>query len=1693
MRRHGVWFYTENDNILENINSMKKGFLIFIFAYVLTISFVEAQKFGNEWINYSQRYYKLSVAEEGLYRISYNELVSAGIPISTIDPRKIKIYHRGKEQSIIIEGQNDASFDSNDYIDFFGKKNDGTLDEELYVTAQAHHNKYYNLYSDTTAYFLTWSFTENGRRIIPFKENNILNLPAETYHLNEQIILYTNKYTNGLHYPVGQLSAETYLSAFDYGEGWTGTAFKQGQFKDITFTNLSSVVTTAANPVLEILLTGGNNWPHNISLEVGPNANSMRLLENLNFGYYYDTLSVNTLEWSDISNGSMTCRVNVSNLGNPDRISISSARLVFADTWDQNLSEQKIYRVPPTNSNRSYIEIQNVAKGAKLFDITDEENIIEIKYDTIGTGIKGIIKNDAEGRKLMMTSRRVQVPKIESVSMRNIDPSKSDFLIITHKSLRKATTNYSDVPKAYASYRASVTGGGYDTLLVNIDQLYNMFSYGEYTPLAIYRFCRFMANGGDPGYLFIMGKGLSIPYLSNFRHNNSGASNRDLIPTAGFPGNDVLFTTGLNGTTHEAGFPVGRVSAETPTILEAYLNKVKEMENAPFDALWRKELMHLSGGSDNGQQRRFRIYVDGFKSIAEGDLLGAKVSTISKSGKSAPSKFSIAEYVNAGKLLITFFGHSATSTADIDIGRVSEIGFGYNNKGKYPMMIVNGCNAGDMYNTAKGFGEDWIGTPDKGAVGFIAHTGAGFTSRLKRYTDIFYEVAFTDSLFLKKGVGDIQKEVGRRYLEKYSWSEMDISQVQQMALQGDPSVSLFSVTSPDYEINSDNVFVQSIDGAPINAFTEVFNLGLIVKNFGSTHRDSLRVSINRKLVNGQDIRLDTMLYSPVLYKDTLYFEIESVGIDGFGLNQFTISLDPLNEINELNETNNRTTFEYKVQLGGTNNVYPSNYSIITKKETRLVAESLDLLMDDRTYIFELDTTIQFNSPYRKQASIQGKTLAKWSVNLFENLPENDTVTFYWRTKFSEPRPQELDIWNSTSFTFVNSGNSGWAMSHFQQFDGNETKNMILNHEKREWEFEKFETKIGVRTFGPSHPGFDYENVELTINGTNYIFPTRLCANNSMNLLAFDKSTTAPYLARGSISILRRESCGRIPQVIGNMLKNEIENKLWIEKFIDAMGNGDDVLLFSIGNVTYQTWPASTISKLEELGINAADIQSLSDGEPIIILGKKGATPGSAIIVKADYSNPTPPNEQEIFLDETIHGQPATGQVRSPKIGPSSDWVSFSHNTQISEIPVSDIFTFNIYGIDESNSEILLFENIQSIDADLQTINADTYPFLRLEMNTIDAINLTPAQLANWYIIFEGVPEGVLSVKPGQTISGNEKNEGETQEVLFTFENVSDLAFEDSISIEYTLFNQNSRKSFIDTLMVKPLDPEESIDISLKLETLGKQGINDFKVFANPYILKEQNFNNNYINLPDYITVNKDDSNPILEVTVDGEFIMDGDIVSPAPLIALRLKDENESLLKEDTLGVNLYLNERDDVLVRISFSSPNLIWTPATADNDFMVEYQPQNLSDGIYTLRAEASDASGNPSGSEPYSVNFEIINESQITNFFPYPNPFSTRTQFVFTITGGDIPDEIIIQIMTVNGTVVREITQDEIGPIKIGHNKTEYAWDGRDEYGDQLANGVYLYKVKIFNNGKEMKHRETSADKAFKNNIGKMYLLR
>jgi hypothetical protein len=253
-----------------------------------------------------------------------------------------------------------------------------------------------------------------------------------------------------------------------------------------------------------------------------------------------------------------------------------------------------------------------------------------------------------------------------------------------------------------------------------------------------------------------------------------------------------------------------------------------------------------------------------------------------------------------------------------------------------------------------------------------------------------------------------------------------------------------------------------------------------------------------------------------------------------------------------------------------------------------------------------------------------------------------------------------------------------------------------------------------------------------------------------------------------------------------------------------------------------------------------------------------------------------------------------------------------------------------------------------------------------------------------------------------------------------------------------------------------------------------------------------------INQP--FAVVSDLKNPVLDVTFDGQVILNGDLVGANPRIVVRLKDENPFLLLTDTSLISMSLISPNGQSRRIALGSPAVQYTPATSanKNTFTIEYLPEFTEDGTYTLSVNGKDASGNFSGALDYRVEFEVRTRNSISNVLNYPNPFSTSTQFVYTLTGS-APAYFKIQIMTASGRIVREITQDEIGPLQVGTHRTDFAWDGTDEFGDRLANGVYLYRIVAKDlNGQDFESydgyvEDTGLSQFFDRGFGKMVLLR
>src|SRR5260221_237133 len=243
---------------------------------ILVIAFAPLSilaQYANGWVNFSQPYFKIPVANDGIYRLRYSDLQAAGFPVSS-DPRFIQLFHRGQEQSIYIKGQGDAVFNTSDYIEFYGKKNDGTLDSILYKPSSLQPHNYYNLYSDTAAYFLTYNASlSRGLRMDSVQFVNVNNLPAENFQYAQRLTVYHDQYSGGV-----TLSDYAQATYFDQGEGWTGLALQQGQLIDYTIESVYNTVTSGGNPKLELLLVGRDAISHSIQVYVGPNSGALRLL-----------------------------------------------------------------------------------------------------------------------------------------------------------------------------------------------------------------------------------------------------------------------------------------------------------------------------------------------------------------------------------------------------------------------------------------------------------------------------------------------------------------------------------------------------------------------------------------------------------------------------------------------------------------------------------------------------------------------------------------------------------------------------------------------------------------------------------------------------------------------------------------------------------------------------------------------------------------------------------------------------------------------------------------------------------------------------------------------------------------------------------------------------------------------------------------------------------------------------------------------------------------------------------------------------------------------------------------------------------------------------------------------------------------------------------------------------------------------
>ncbi|MBN2680926.1 MAG: hypothetical protein JXR58_00325 [Bacteroidales bacterium] len=1642
-----------------------------IFALMLFVFETSmAQPFGNEWIDYSAKHYKIQVVETGFYRITHSNISGFSDIIAT-PLSSLKLFYKGEEQPIMVYDANGNNFfDVADFFEFYGEKNNGKVDTIMYIEPSFQTNPYYSLINDTSSYFLTFNISTPGLRFAPETDVAFAGYSPTTYCLKEVFQEFTSNQFIELSGPLLDVHEGYFDSYIDINGYYPLSKTKTFSTPNVVGGQTAIFDFAFISASNESTITGYN---HHVQMSLAGTT----LLDTTFLGKksIYRKFSVSS---SSLSSSTSAVFSVVNDIGqSTDKNALSWIRLKYPHSFDFEGAGSFEFLLPNSSSGKTYLEITNFNFGSstpRLYDITNKK-IISLVNDA-GV-LKALVPNSAHDyRKCILVAQNgvLSIPQpISFVALTDYTSygKNSDYIIITNKKLITGAN-------LYKAYRQS---SGYNPAVFDVDQIYLQFGYGiDKHPMGIRNFLNYIINNYTevPKHLFFMGKSVKF---NSFR-NNTYAWEQCLVPSFGSPASDILFSAGLNGTHFQPAIPTGRISVRSNDEISLYLNKVEEYEsNIP--ALWMKNIIHFGGGGHTAEQVAIDNYLNIYKQQIEDIHFGGKVSDFRKTS-SDPIQISMSDsiinLINNGVSIVTFFGHGSTNGWDISIDEPES----YDNYKKYPLLIANSCLSGDIHILNDNISESWV-VNQKGAIGFIASTGEALRQYLHGFsTELYKQIGFSN---YNQAIGvQLQKTI-ETWQTGYWTNPYVRNTCYEFSLHGDPAVVINSHEKPDLEItNSDLYFNPAIISNEVDSFT--LNLG--ISNIGKASRDTFMVRVRRTMPNDND----TVVLFPapgVLYRDTVSIKMPVDFINGPGLNSFDLYVDASFLVDELREDNNQISQEVIVISNDVIPIWPYEYAIYPENTVSLKASVNDLFLGSSGFAFQMDTSDMFNSP-----SLLSTTLTA-SGGVIEWTPPitlQDSMVYYWRVS-KIPTGDEEQNWKESSFIYI-PGKQGWSQAHFFQFK--KDKFQFINYERdpRLFSYVNSPRALHCHNIGsPSTAQYILEKIAFFID--NVVVDYTSCGTGSkMHVAVIDSFTLA--------TIPTSDTCpGRLrPDYYKKFYTGDIAtvaaNTQAMVDYINNVEDGHYVLMYSFFSGNFQEWEEPVYVAME--GYGSDDIRTIPNNYPYILFFKKG-DPTTAVEVIGESAN------DEIDLYVNLDADYTTGNITSVLIGPAYDWKTLHWKKSPLDFPDYDMAEISISGIRLDGTSETVLSNIVPPEYDIldlsPIIDAGEFPYLKMQLETEDDSLKTPPQLNKWQLTYDAVPETALDPASGFYFYADTVYEGETVEFCLSTKNVSDYDM-DSLLILYIMQDRNNR---LDTIALKRCRPHPSGDVlldTIRINTINKQGLNSIWMEVNPFNpsvggydqLEQFHFNNI---AQKFFYVRSDNINPLLDVTFDGMHILNGDIVSANPEILVKLKDENKYLELNDTSLFALFIKfpgETDSK--RVYFTNiegeEQLIFTPANLPNNSCeILYQPTFESDGVYELIVQARDKSNNESGDFDYRLTFEVINKSTITDVFNYPNPFSTSTRFVFTLTGSEIPDDFRIQILTVTGKLVREIGLDELGPIRIGRNITEYAWDGKDMFGDQLANGVYFYRVFTKINGESVEKRETGAEKYFKKGFGKMYLMR
>ena len=713
--------------------------------WVFLSSFIQAKESS---VLASGNWYKVSVQNDGVYKLSYSDLASLGVNLNNLSCSSIRIFGNGggmlpmlnsefrhntiKENAIsVVDKDTNGVFESEDYILFFGQSPERWNYSE--TDGLFHHQKH--LFDNKTYYFITTDLGDGGKRIIStnnqsfdfiitefddfqFHEKDLENLIKSGSQWYGERFEFNNEYNFNFSFPDRITSIPVYIK----------TSVVARSFSSSSFTIRENASNIQQISVGNVLSGSTADYAKLSSQSTTFISNS----SNIDISVIYNPPQSGSVGW-----------LNYIELNARRHLRMTGDQLLFRDSESVN------------NGLAGKFIISNTSNNINVWDISDPINVSHRLTSFLGGELSFIADVDTLKDYVAFKPSNFLSPeligKIDNQDLHGNDHDV-EYVIVSHP-------NFFSAANRLAQYHEQKNG--LKTIVVTPQEIYNEFSSGTKDITAIRDFLRmfYKKPNNKLKYLLLFGDASYDPLnriTANTNYIPSFQSKNSISPTQSYITDDFfgllddyegIFSNDL------VDIGIGRFPVQTLAEANNVVDKVLNYNSGLSIGDWRNMVAFVADDGDASDGNTHMWQADSLANIIADKYSNINIDKIyldsynqeSTPGgpRSSDAQKALNERVEKGALLINYSGHGGelgwTKERILEINQINA----WKNKNNLPLFFTATCEFSRFDDPARiSAGEYTLLNKDGGAIALFSTTRVVYSNQNYALNKEFIKILF---------------------------------------------------------------------------------------------------------------------------------------------------------------------------------------------------------------------------------------------------------------------------------------------------------------------------------------------------------------------------------------------------------------------------------------------------------------------------------------------------------------------------------------------------------------------------------------------------------------------------------------------------------------------------------------------------------------------------------------------------------------------------------------------------------------------------------------------------------------------------------------------------------------------------------------------------------------------------------------